>query len=278
MLYANRRATRGWRGEPDFRVICECQRHAGRDRWRRTTRAVTRGVVILATVPFAYFFDIPTKAMNLDLTALRPQVQSRSQRFAVRTPSAPSAAPAAETGLTVFTTPATREQFLSTTSVQDLVTIDIFKEQYFRSHVPYGAIIYREARKNNLAPELVAAMVHTESDFRPGLVSEKSAQGLMQIIPDTARDLGLANVFDPEQNIAAGTRYFRYLLDRFDNERIALAAYNAGEGKVERCGCVPSIAETEQYIEKVNVRASRYRQRVRNGYLAMTRLRPEPAR
>jgi soluble lytic murein transglycosylase-like protein len=275
MLFLDRSATREWRPGTDFRVICDCQRHSRRrDRWRRATRIVTRGVAVLATVPFAYFFDIPTKAMNLDLTALRPQMQLqlRSQKVAEPRPMIE-----ASNTLTVFTTPSTSEQFLSTATVQQIVTIDAFKEQYFRSYVPYGSIIYREARKNNLAPELVAAMVHTESDFRPGLVSHKSAQGLMQIVPDTARDLGLGNVFDPEQNIAAGTRYFRYLLDRFDNERIALAAYNAGEGKVERCGCVPSIAETEQYIAKVNVRASRYRQRVRNGYMAMTRMRPEPA-
>jgi len=228
-------------------------------------RIATRGIAVLATVPFAYFFDIPTKAMNLNVNlnvaSFRPRagIELRAPELLERT-------------LPVFTTPATSEQFLSSTTVQQTVTIDSFKEQYFRTHVPYGSIIYREARRNNLAPELVAAMVHTESDFRPALVSHRSAQGLMQIVPDTARDLGLANVFDPEQNIAAGTRYFRYLLDRFENERIALAAYNAGEGKVERCSCVPEIAETVDYIAKVNVRASRYRQRIRNGYVAMTRI------
>lgn len=244
-------------------MICDCQRHAQkRNRWRRVVRIATRGVAVLATVPFAYFFDIPTKAMNLtNVAALRPQFGA--QRIADNSKQFP-----------VFTTPATSEQFLSSTSVQD-ASIDAFKEQYFRAHVPYGSIIYREARRNNLPPELVAAMVHTESDFRPLLVSHKSAQGLMQIIPETARDIGLANVFDPEQNIAAGTKYFRYLLDRFENERIALAAYNAGEGKVERCNCVPEIAETTSYIEKVHTRASRYRQRVRNSYVAMTRLRTD---
>jgi soluble lytic murein transglycosylase-like protein len=192
-------------------------------------------------------------------------------------PTAPPqrAEPVAKESMSIFTTPAVREQFISTTAVDQAVTVDSFKEQYFRAHVPYGSIIYREARKNGLAPELVAAMVHTESDFRASLVSHKSAQGLMQIVPETARLLGLANVFDPEQNIAAGTRYYKYLLDRFDNERIALAAYNAGEGKVERCRCVPEFAETQRYIDKVNVRASRYRQRVRSSYLAATRMRPE---
>ena len=265
MKISQRKTTREWRPGPDYRVVCDCQRHARKQqRWRRAIRIATRGVAVLATVPFAYFFDIPTKAMNLNVNvaAIRPQI--RAPKIVERT-------------LPVFTTPATSEQFLSTATVQQLVTIDTFKEQYFRTHVPYGSIIYREARKNNLSPELVAAMVHTESDFRPKLVSHRSAQGLMQIIPDTARDLGLANVFDPEQNIAAGTRYFRYLLDRFENERIALAAYNAGEGKVERCGCIPDIAETQSYIDKVHLRASRYRDRVNNTYIAMVRIRSEAA-
>lgn len=242
----------------EIRLVCDCQRHARkRDRWRRAIRIATRGVAVLVTVPFAYFFDIPTKAMNLNI-AMRAKIsESRSP-------------------LPVFTSPATREQFISTTAVQQVaVTMDSFKEQYFRTQVPYGSIIYREATKNGLAPELVAAMVHTESDFRPGLVSNRSAQGLMQIIPETAHDIGLANVFDPAENIAAGTRYYRYLLDRFDDERIALAAYNAGEGKVERCNCVPQIAETTSYIEKVNFRASRYRQRVLNGYQALARIRTD---
>ena len=168
--------------------------------------------------------------------------------------------------LPIFTTPAMREQFLK--PHLRTVTLDVFKEAYFRDHVPYGAIIYREAVKNDLPPELVAAMVHTESDFRPELVSHKSAQGLMQIIPDTARDLGIANPFDPEENIAAGTKYFRYLLNRFESETIALAAYNAGEGNVERCRCVPPFQETRDYIARVNRRTDRYRQRVHTTYLA----------
>ena len=267
MNVRRKRATsREWRPGPDYRVICTCQHHSRRkDRWRRAIRVV-RGVAILITLPIAFsFFEIPMKAMNVNFKALRPQLK------------AVAAKPPAKRALPIFTTPAMSEQFISSANVSRSVTIDSFKEQYFRAHVPYGSIIYREARKNRLAPELVAAMVHTESDFRPELVSTKSAQGLMQIVPDTARFLGIANVFDPEQNIAAGTRYYRYLLDRFENERIALAAYNAGEGHVERCGCVPEFAETQEYIEKVNLRASRYRQRVRNGYMAALRMRSDAA-
>ena len=260
----------------DFRIICPCQEHArSRNRWRRVTRLAIRAGAVILTVPFAFAFDIPEKAKNLNVAALREQIRTTSAKFTVALPlKRVEPAPPKKT-IAIFTTPAVSEQFISSSAADRVVTADSFKEQYFRAHVPYGTIIYREARKNGLAPELVAAMVHTESDFRAGLVSHKSAQGLMQIVPETARLLGLSNVFDPEQNIAAGTRYYRYLLDRFQNERIALAAYNAGEGHVERCRCVPEFAETQQYIEKVNLRASRYRQRVRSGYVAATRMRTE---
>jgi hypothetical protein len=271
MNVRRKRATWKWRPGPEYRVICSCQLHARkRERWRRALRLVSRGMFVIAA-PIAFtLFDIPTRAMNFNLVKLHPQTQPKLK------PGAHKAAdPRLQRGLSIFTTDMMSEQFISANFVRTAVTVDSVKEQFFRKNVPYGSIIYREARRNGLAPELVAAMVHTESDFRPGLVSHKSAQGLMQIVPDTARDLGLSNVFDPAQNIAAGTRYFRYLLDRFENDRLALAAYNAGEGKVERCNCVPEISETLAYVDKVNVRASRYRQRVQNDYIATLQLQPE---
>ena len=172
----------------------------------------------------------------------------------------------------IFTTPSVRAQFLAPPPKRE-ITLEVFKDEYFRRHVPYGEIIVREARKNKIAPELVAAMVHTESDFRTTLVSQKSAQGLMQIVPSTARLLGISDPFDPQQNIAAGTKYFRYLLNRFENETMALAAYNAGEGNVERFGGIPPFGETRDYIEKVSRRANRYRQRVESTYVASVRSR-----
>ena len=106
--------------------------------------------------------------------------------------------------------------------------------------------------KNHLAPELIAAVVESESDFRPRLVSHKSAQGLMQIVPETARLMGCDDPFDPHANIAAGTRYLHYLVDRFGDEKIALAAYNAGEGTVERLGGgIPQYPETIDYVHRV---------------------------
>jgi soluble lytic murein transglycosylase-like protein len=209
---------------------------------------------VLVSIPLAFAaFDIPTSAMNLGLREMQIGEPSPKERT-----------------LPIFTTESLREQFLSS---QRPLTLDLFKENYFSTHVPFGAIIYREARKNDLPPELVAAMVHTESDFRPRLVSHKSAQGLMQIVPGTARILGIDDPFDPEKNIAAGTKYFRYLLDRFDDENIALAAYNAGEGNVARFGGVPPFTETQEYISRVNRRTRRYRDGLRTSYISTVRMR-----
>ncbi|HEX6159711.1 MAG TPA: lytic transglycosylase domain-containing protein, partial [Thermoanaerobaculia bacterium] len=218
-------------------------------------------------VPLALaVFDIPSKAMNITPgTAGAPAAEMKT---------VPASRANLQRSLPIFTSETTREQFLASRPLSRprTLTFDSVKEEFFRTQIPYGSIIYREAVKNNLAPELVAAMVHTESDFRAGLVSRKSAQGLMQIVPSTARILGIANPFDPEQNIAAGTRYYRRLLNRFGDERLALAAYNAGEGNVERFGGIPPFAETQGYIEKVHSRTHRYRMRVRNTYIASTRM------
>lgn len=269
-MIAHRTRT-GWKTGADYRLICPCQHHRQREAslWRRAGRIASRSVAVLVSIPLAVTaFDLPMSAMNIKtvgLEALRPARAVTAVRRVTEPPKQQASA------LPIFTTEAIREQFLEPRRV---LSLDVFKEQYFRQNVPYGAIIYREARKNNLPPELVAAMVHTESDFRPKLVSNKSAQGLMQIVPDTARTLGIANPFDPEQNIAAGTRYFRYLLNRFDDQRIALAAYNAGPTNVDRFGGVPPFPETRAYIEKVNRRHTRYRQRVQNTYVATVRLTP----
>jgi Soluble lytic murein transglycosylase and related regulatory proteins (some contain LysM/invasin domains) len=126
------------------------------------------------------------------------------------------------------------------------------KEKFFQREVPFGGIIYSEARKNDLPPELVAAVVHTESQFVPTALSNRGAIGLMQIAPKTGRWLGASNLSDPAQNIRAGTKYLRYLTDRFDGDQAkAIAAYNAGEGNVRRFGGVPPFKETRNYVQRV---------------------------
>ena len=127
------------------------------------------------------------------------------------------------------------------------------KENFFKTQVPFGSLIYSEAKKNNLPPELVAAVAHTESKFQPTARSGAGAIGLMQLIPKTGRWLGASNLTDPAQNIMAGAKYLRYLTDRFNgDQQKAIAAYNAGEGAVRRFGGVPPYRETRNYVQRVS--------------------------
>lgn len=132
-------------------------------------------------------------------------------------------------------------------------TADTVKEHFFKTQVPFGSIIYDEAKKNDISPELVAAVVHTESKFVPTARSQAGAVGLMQLVPKTGRWMGARDLTNPAQNIAAGTKYLRYLSDRFNgDEKKVIAAFNAGEGNVRRFGGVPPFKETRNYVTRVN--------------------------
>ena len=121
-----------------------------------------------------------------------------------------------------------------------------------RGPIPFAQEIVDASAREGLDAKLVEAVIATESSFDATARSVKGAQGLMQLMPDTARRFGVADVWDPEQNIAGGTAYLRQLLDMFNGDlRLALAAYNAGEGAVERYGGVPPYQETRQYIDRV---------------------------
>ncbi len=107
---------------------------------------------------------------------------------------------------------------------------------------------------------LVRAVIHAESAFNPNAVSHKGAQGLMQLMPDTATRFGVDDPFTAGENIRGGVAYLAWLLKRFDgDQRLATAAYNAGEGAVERNGGVPPYQETLRYVDRVAVLAQRYR-------------------
>jgi soluble lytic murein transglycosylase-like protein len=108
------------------------------------------------------------------------------------------------------------------------------------------------ARRHGLDPDLVMAVAAVESGFRPAAVSPKGARGVMQLMPGTARDLGVADPLDPAANLDGGTRYLRDLLARFDGDLPkALAAYNAGPGAVKRHQGVPPYKETQDYVQRV---------------------------
>ena len=122
----------------------------------------------------------------------------------------------------------------------------------------YDALIADHASRNALRPELVRAVIQVESGFNPRARSPKGAMGLMQLMPATARSLGVTDPYDPEDNIRGGTKYLRMLLDRYaGDEALALAAYNAGSGAVDRYGkAVPPYRETRDYVRKVGAAAS----------------------
>src|SRR5687768_1525999 len=119
----------------------------------------------------------------------------------------------------------------------------------------FESLIEQHANANNVSPVLVRAVIEAESAFNPRAVSHLGAMGLMQLMPGTARDLGVTDPFDPNDNIRGGTKYPRKLLDRFDgNVNLALAAYNAGPGAVERYDGIPPYRETRNYVAKIGNR------------------------
>jgi len=119
-------------------------------------------------------------------------------------------------------------------------------------HRDYSGYVHRAATKYDLEPDLIKAVIKTESNGNHKAVSRKGAMGLMQLMPSTASDMNVSNPFNPEENIEGGVRYLKHLLERFDgNLTLALAAYNSGPRTVEKYGSVPPILETREYVKKV---------------------------
>jgi soluble lytic murein transglycosylase-like protein len=114
-----------------------------------------------------------------------------------------------------------------------------------------SALVEDAARRNGVDPLLVHSVIKAESNYNPKAVSNKGAQGLMQLMPATARDLGVKNAMDPKDNIEGGVKYLKYLQSQFSDTALALAAYNAGEGAVKRYNWIPPYAETQDYVVKV---------------------------
>jgi len=141
----------------------------------------------------------------------------------------------------VYAVPGTPQQFSTTPVDAERVS-------------EYDSLVIEHAARQSLRPELVRAVIQVESGFNPHALSPKGAMGLMQLMPATARDLGVRDAWDPADNIRGGTAYLRQLLDRYGgNEELALAAYNAGAGAVDRSGGrIPAYRETRDYVRKVS--------------------------
>jgi len=137
--------------------------------------------------------------------------------------------------------------------------VAIEPEEIFHSYpkpvfadIPYGNLIAAAAKHHSIDADLIISVITAESKFNPKAISPKNARGLMQLLPETATRLGVKNIFDPEENIEAGTKYLRELLDRYNNDlTLALAAYNAGPQRVELYKSVPPFRETLSYVRRV---------------------------
>jgi soluble lytic murein transglycosylase-like protein len=124
----------------------------------------------------------------------------------------------------------------------------------------YDDAIHAAAKKSGVGEALLRAIIHAESGFNPRALSYKGAQGLMQLMPGTASDMGVVDAFDAAQNIRGGDQYLAQMLKNFGgDERLATAAYNAGPGAVQRYADVPPFAETRVYVERVATLRERYR-------------------
>lgn len=124
----------------------------------------------------------------------------------------------------------------------------------------FKAEIAAAAAAYGVEEAIVRAIIHAESAYRPNALSRVGAQGLMQLMPATARRFGVTNAFDPGQNIRGGVQYLAWLLKRFNGDlTLASAGYNAGEGAVDRYKGVPPYSETQRYVQRVRLLADRYR-------------------
>jgi soluble lytic murein transglycosylase-like protein len=146
-----------------------------------------------------------------------------------------------------------RYQFLLATPAERTQSGDAYNAVLLAKSAQFDPIIEKAAAAARVEPDLLRAVIVVESGFNARAVSKRGAAGLMQLMPETARRYGAHDRFDPMQNIHAGARYLKSLIRRYDNDiQLALAAYNAGEEAVDRCGrCIPHYRETQAYVPKV---------------------------
>jgi len=138
------------------------------------------------------------------------------------------------------------------------------------------ALVKEAAERHRINPDLIRAVIQTESGWNAGAVSRKGAVGLMQLVPSTAQRFGVKDMFSPKQNVDAGVRYLKTLLERYNgNLELALAAYNAGEGAVDRARGVPAFRETRNYVQRVQYLFNAGSGRFDGAYISSRSIRKE---
>ena len=157
-----------------------------------------------------------------------------------------------ETGTTTALIKDTNDRLNNKKKEPQLKIVDKEDKKDKENKSPFYSIICKAADKHRVEPELIKAIIMAESGYNTRAVSKKGAKGLMQLMPATAKSLGVVDPFNPEHNINGGVKYFRYLLDKFDGDtKLALAAYNAGSRKVMNYNGIPPYKATHYYIAKV---------------------------